>query len=212
MSWQGSRTGHTMQSWRALASRRARASGRSPGAAKNRSVCPLQEAIDCQAAPRVGASRRSMTISEASDADTERAFPRERRSQTSTIVPRRQKSTQCVSPIGTIGYSDNEVTLLPGGSEPLAGGPVGPSLHRLPLATRVPGDAADRHLDAETGGSTLFLGLAAPEAVLTVVAGPAPARPTSPGRRGRSSGLWPRGPRVPRGVRREGQRRRRVCP
>src|SRR5918999_4934417 len=73
-AWQGARTGQTKHSWRALASRRARASGRSPGAAKNRSVCPLQDAIDCQGTPRVGVSRRSMTISEASDADTEESL------------------------------------------------------------------------------------------------------------------------------------------
>src|SRR5258708_34190361 len=69
--WHGPRTGQPRQSWRALASRRARASGRSPGAAKNRSVCPLQDAIDCQAAPEVWSSRISMTTSKASDADTE---------------------------------------------------------------------------------------------------------------------------------------------
>src|ERR1051325_1423107 len=70
-AWQGARTGQARHSWRALASRRARASGRSPGAAKNRSVCPLQDAIDCQGTPSVGVSRRSMTTSEASDADKE---------------------------------------------------------------------------------------------------------------------------------------------
>src|SRR6266513_5800083 len=70
-AWQGVRTGHSMHSRRALASRRARASGRSPGGAKNRSVCPLQDAIDCQDALKLWASRTSMTISDASDADTE---------------------------------------------------------------------------------------------------------------------------------------------
>src|SRR5919109_4751933 len=84
-AWQGARTGQARHSWRALDSRRARASGRSPGAAKNRSVCPLQDAIDCQDTPRVGVSRRSMTTSEASDADTEADLSEE------NADPRRQQ-------------------------------------------------------------------------------------------------------------------------
>ena len=45
----------------------------------------------------------------------------------------------------------------------------------LAVATRVAGDATDGHVDAEAGGGALFFGLAAPEAVLAVLAGPVAA-------------------------------------
>ena len=42
-------------------------------------------------------------------------------------------------------------------------------------ASRVAGNAAHRHVDPEAGGGAVLLGLAAPEAVLAVLASPAPA-------------------------------------
>ncbi len=45
----------------------------------------------------------------------------------------------------------------------------------LAVAPRVTGDAADRHVDAESRGGALFFGLGAPEAVLPVLAGPVAA-------------------------------------
>src|SRR5260221_7764461 len=174
--WHGSRTGQPMQSWRALASRRARASGRSPGAAKNRSVCPLQDAIDCQAAPEVGSSRTSMTISKASDADTENLSERMR-------IPDIVKflTTSEINAMRQPDRSDRHRRYLAGilarSSQALASRAVRPGGHRLALAAGVPGDAADRHFHAEPGGGALLLGLPAPEAVLPAVAGPAAARP-----------------------------------
>src|SRR5438270_4647194 len=155
--WHGSRTGQPRQSWRALASRRARASGRSPGAAKNRSVCPLQDAIDCQAAPEVWSSRTWMTTSKASAAVTEDLSERMRipdivkLTTTSEIGARRQPDR-----------SDRQRRYLAGilarSSEALASRAVGPGGHRLALAAGVPGDAAHRHLHAEPGGGALLLG------------------------------------------------------
>ena len=46
---------------------------------------------------------------------------------------------------------------------------------RLAVALGVAGDPADGHVDAEAGGGALLLGLAAPEAVLAVLAGPVAA-------------------------------------
>src|SRR5262249_14772824 len=48
-------------------------------------------------------------------------------------------------------------------------------LHRPPVALRVAGDAADRHVDPVAGGGALLLGLAAPEPVLAVLTGPVAA-------------------------------------
>src|SRR6185312_16173250 len=45
-----------------------------------------------------------------------------------------------------------------------------------PVALGVPGDAADGHVDAVPGGGALLFGLATPEAVLAVLAGPLAAR------------------------------------
>ena len=45
----------------------------------------------------------------------------------------------------------------------------------LAVAAGVAGDAADGHVDPEAGGGALFFGLAAPEAVLAVLAGPVAA-------------------------------------
>src|ERR1051325_6621532 len=71
----------------------------------------------------------------------------------------------------------------PGPGEPVPGLPLPrgaagarPTLYRLALAPGVPGDPAHGHLDAEPGGSALLFGLTTPEAVLTVLPGPAPAR------------------------------------
>ena len=47
---------------------------------------------------------------------------------------------------------------------------------RLAVAARVAGNAADRHVDPEAGGGAVLFGLATPEAVLTVLASPAPTR------------------------------------
>src|SRR5581483_10191210 len=144
--------------------------------AKNRSVWPAQDAIDCHPMS-VRTSRTSMTTSEASDGHTRRAFRRDCGSPTSTIFPRCQKSTQCAPPIGLIGEVDmSAAEALAGGGQALAGGPVGPGLDRLALAPGVAGDTAHRHLDPETGRSALLLRLAAPEPVLPVVPGPGPAR------------------------------------
>ena len=43
------------------------------------------------------------------------------------------------------------------------------------VALGVPGDTADGHVDAVTGGGALFFGLATPVAVLAVLTGPLPA-------------------------------------
>src|SRR5258705_12202710 len=48
---------------------------------------------------------------------------------------------------------------------------------RAGLTAGVAGDPADRHVDPVAGHGPVFLRLAAPEAVLPVVAGPAAARP-----------------------------------
>src|SRR5437588_3890055 len=164
-------TGQARQGWRALASRRPRASGRSPGAAKNRSVWPLQDAIDCQATS-VRTSRTSMTISEASDADTEEGLSER------TQIPDVDNflTTSEINAMHQPDRSDRRrryvAGMLPRRGQALASRAVGPGLDGLPLAPGVPGDPAHRHLDAEAGGGALLLGLAAPEAVLTVVAGP----------------------------------------
>ena len=62
----------------------------------------------------------------------------------------------------------------------------------LAVAARVAGDAADGHVDAEAGGGALFFGLAAPEAVLAVLAGPVAALDAAPGTRGTRRGPAPR--------------------
>ena len=82
----------------------------------------------------------------------------------------------------------------------------------LAVAAGVAGDAADGHVDAEAGGGALFLGLAAPEAVLAVLAGPVAALDAAPGTRGTRRGPAPRARRGPRGARRPARRTARVWP
>jgi hypothetical protein len=45
-------------------------------------------------------------------------------------------------------------------------------IHGAAIASRVAGDAADGHIDSEAGGGAFLFGLAAPEAVLALLAGP----------------------------------------
>ena len=56
-----------------------------------------------------------------------------------------------------------------------SGDPRGARLHGLAVALGVAGDPADGHVDAEAGRGALLFGLAAPEAVLAVLAGPVAA-------------------------------------
>src|SRR4051812_10132695 len=69
----------------------------------------------------------------------------------------------------------------PAGSAPFrrqrgaSGDARGARLDRLAVALRVAGDAADRHVHPEARRGALLLGLAAPEPVLAVLAGPVPA-------------------------------------
>ena len=80
-------------------------------------------------------------------------------------------------------------------------------LHGLAVAAGVAGDAADGHVDPEAGGGALFLRLAAPEAVLAVLAGPVAAVDERRARRGTRRGPAPRGWPGPRGARRRARRR-----
>ena len=82
----------------------------------------------------------------------------------------------------------------------------------LAVAAGVAGDATDGHVDAEAGGGALFLGLAAPEAVLAVLAGPVAALDERRARRGRRRGPAPRARRGPRGARRRARRTGAVWP
>ena len=131
---------------------------------------------------------------EASGTDTE-AFREDADPRRGQVNPRRQKSTQCVSPVRR---SATEIWrgILAGSSEALPGRAVRPGLDGLALAAGVPGDAADRHVDPEPGGGALLLGFAAPGSALPGCSrAQAAARSQRPGRRDRSSGPWPHGPR-----------------
>ena len=62
-------------------------------------------------------------------------------------------------------------------------------LHRPAVAAGVAGDATDGHVDAEAGRGALFFGLAAPEAVLAVLARPGPALDERRARAAHGAGL-----------------------